>query len=155
GWLSIFAWYFLFIGLGFVVHESSHKFMAVSLGAQSEFRMWSQGLWFAIIMRAIGGPIFIAPGATYWSKYGATREDHGKVSVAGPLSNFVLAGIFWMAAWFFPIMGIGARINLQLAMFNLIPMPPLDGSKIITWKPILWGFLFGASIILQRFIVIG
>ena len=75
------------------------------------------------------------------------------VSVAGPIMNFLLAlvfGIIYMAI--FKICGIAVlsntvgsiimqmmlyviTINIGLGVFNLIPLPPLDGSKVI--KPIL------------------
>jgi Zn-dependent protease len=64
------------------------------------------------------------------------------VSAAGPLSNFVLAFVF---AQLFPWAGsnqgfaylciLGVRINLILMLFNLIPIPPLDGSHVV--KPLL------------------
>ncbi|MEM1760792.1 MAG: site-2 protease family protein, partial [Desulfurococcaceae archaeon] len=40
------------------------------------------------------------------------------------------------------------RINSWIALFNLIPLPPLDGSKVINWKPTLWLSAFILSIIL-------
>ncbi len=61
-----------------------------------------------------------------------------KVSLAGPLSNVVLALIFGLMAKFIPLssgfMTIAAIIvfyNFALAIFNLIPIPPLDGSHIL------------------------
>jgi Zn-dependent protease len=140
--LEVFAVYFLFVGVSFMVHESAHKFTAKSLGAWSEFRMWLQGLGFAVLMRIIGGPIFIAPGATLWVKPFATQEDGGKVSVAGPASNLVLALLFFGASLFLPFMKIGTQINLSLALFNLFPFPPLDGYAIVKWKPAVWIILF-------------
>ena len=61
------------------------------------------------------------------------------VALAGPLTNFLLAALF---AWILKASGgpealvgkvfyLGAGINLFLALFNLIPIPPLDGSKIL------------------------
>jgi Zn-dependent protease len=36
---------------------------------------------------------------------------------------------------------IGFRINVFIALFNLLPFPPLDGSKVIEWDKKLWGLL--------------
>jgi Zn-dependent protease len=61
------------------------------------------------------------------------------VALAGPLSNFLLAligyGIFSLlnisSGLFGSILVLFVKINLGLMLFNLLPIPPLDGSKII------------------------
>ncbi len=60
------------------------------------------------------------------------------VSAAGPLSNFFLAFVFaQLLPWtqhnpgFFLFCKYGVIINLYLMLFNLIPIPPLDGSKVV------------------------
>lgn len=67
------------------------------------------------------------------------KKDTVKVAIAGPLTNIFLALFFLFLYKFFVIqnltdianlMILGIRINLILAVFNLIPIPPLDGSKI-------------------------
>jgi Zn-dependent protease len=69
------------------------------------------------------------------------KEDMMKVGAAGPLSNILLALVCVMIlkvakvspdSLLSQIMGFGVFINLILAIFNLIPIPPLDGSRIIT-----------------------
>ena len=69
------------------------------------------------------------------------RRDAALISLAGPASNLILATILslvmkfsvipWLSLVFFPII----LININLAIFNLLPVPPLDGAKI------LYGFL--------------
>ncbi len=60
------------------------------------------------------------------------------VSFAGPLSNFLLALLFVLPIKLglansvaYPVLLIGIYINILLGTFNLIPIPPLDGSKIV------------------------
>jgi Zn-dependent protease len=60
------------------------------------------------------------------------------VSLAGPLSNFILAAIFVIPIKLglvnsvsYPILLQAVIINIVLGTFNLIPIPPLDGSKIV------------------------
>ncbi len=66
------------------------------------------------------------------------RTGELSVSAAGPLSNFFLAFVFaqlshWAAnnQGFFLLCYAGVYINLILMLFNLIPIPPLDGSRVI------------------------
>ncbi len=67
------------------------------------------------------------------------RRDEALISLAGPLSNIILALLVGLAFKFIPIQTLATStqplisflaINLGLAYFNLLPFPPLDGSKI-------------------------
>lgn len=71
------------------------------------------------------------------------RNDMVKVAVAGPLSNITIA---WLVAkavpfigdtpWLGSIMSYAIGINVVLAVFNMIPIPPMDGSRIVyRWLP--------------------
>jgi Zn-dependent protease len=80
-----------------------------------------------------------------------------KVALAGPFSNFLMMLIFGMLGRFIfvtsPILaaffGFIAMLNAFLAVFNLVPIPPLDGSKILT-------VLFPGSIFtIERFSMVG
>jgi Zn-dependent protease len=76
------------------------------------------------------------------------QRDYTFVSLAGPLSNILLAFIFALILLFsiialkshstiFTIVSVmclfGVKINIILAMFNLIPIPPLDGSHVLAY----------------------
>ncbi len=125
---------------GFLLHELGHKFVAQRYGAWAEFRMYPLGLVMAVMM-AFFGFLFAAPGAVYIAGR-VTKRQNGLISLAGPIVNLAIGGIF-LAIWLiFPIGGtaIGyiiqmiAILSLFLAGFNLIPVPPLDGYKIATWN---------------------
>jgi len=69
--------------------------------------------------------------------------DNVKVSAAGPVSNIILAVMFtagciaaiiiFNSRLLFGIFSFGIQINLILALFNLIPLAPLDGSHIVEY----------------------
>ena len=77
------------VGLGFVFHELAHKFVAVRYGFFAEFKMWVEGLIFALAMAFLIGFVFVAPGAVYIHGEHISREQNGKISIAGPLVNIV------------------------------------------------------------------
>ena len=145
---------FLTVGVGFVLHELAHKFVAVRYGFQAEFKMWVQGLIFALIT-AYFGFVFAAPGAVYIHGDYISREENGKISIAGPLTNIILA-LFFLVLMYVPtssslitmIATFGFAVNSFLAFFNLIPVSILDGAKVLKWNPVVWGITAVVALIL-------
>ncbi len=138
----------LTVGLGFVLHELGHKFAAMRMGCIAVYRAWMEGLVLALVFAfATGGRfIFAAPGAVYIYKQGglSLRED-GLISIAGPLVNVLLAFFFlwlFMGTKLMDLGVLGFRVNMFLAFFNMLPVPPLDGSKVIRWNKAAWGLVF-------------
>lgn len=130
----------LAIGSGFILHELGHKFLAIRYGAWAEFRAWAMGLMMALMFALIAGVVFAAPGAVY-IQGNITREQNGRISLMGPLINLAFAGVCFPVV----LLTIGTGIlytiffyiyfiNAFLAVFNLLPIPPLDGSKIARWN---------------------
>lgn len=131
------------VGPGFVFHELSHKFVAQRYGFWAEFRMWPFGLVLALVTSMLG-VIFAAPGATYISGNNISMSQNGRISLSGPLTNVAIAVLF-LPLYLFGGSGvlglvgaIGVRINLILALFNMIPFGPLDGSKVLRWSLPVW-----------------
>jgi Zn-dependent protease len=135
------------VGSGFVLHELSHKFTAQRYGYWAEFRMWPMGVILALLT-SLFGFIFAAPGATYISGSNISESENGKISLAGPITNVLVASIFlpvWFFAqdFFFTFLGFeGVFINIFLALFNLLPIMPLDGAKVFRWGKIKWAAFF-------------
>jgi len=136
----------LTVGSGFVLHELSHKFTAQRFGYWAEFRMWPFGLVLALVTSLIGF-IFAAPGATYISGMNISESENGKISVAGPLTN-VLVGVAFLPfllfgnGFWYDLGSEGVFVNIFLALFNMLPLYPLDGAKVFAWSKARWAAVF-------------
>jgi len=135
-------------GLGFLLHELAHKFVAQHYGCAAEFRAWDQLLYLAVGLAVFIGFIFAAPGAVMISGM-ITRKENGIISAAGPATNYILAMLFLGLLYILPqwanVFATGFSINIWLGLFNLIPFGPLDGRKVFDWNKVVWGgmLLFG------------
>ncbi|MEX0920100.1 MAG: metalloprotease [Candidatus Pacearchaeota archaeon] len=144
GFLSIFIIAFFTAGIGFLLHELMHKYVAQGYGFVAEFMANYKMLWLAILFSFFGF-IIAAPGAVY-IKGRITTSKNGKISVAGPATNLVLAVLFLIPILLFSpdgileiFLGFGLTINSLLAAFNMIPTMPFDGAKVIAWdKTVYW-----------------
>lgn len=148
---------FLIIVLVFsaVFHEYMHGYAAYRLGdltAKNAGRLtlnplkhleWIGSVFLPLIM-VLSGMSFIFAWAkpVPYNPFNLRDRKYGdaKVGVAGPLANFMLALVFGLILRFAPItslsfagfLSIIVYVNLMLMIFNLIPIPPLDGSKILS-----------------------
>ena len=93
----------------------------------------------------------MAPGAVMVAG-NISREQNGKIALAGPISNLILFGIGIVGGAL--LLGITTNVfveqfvmawlwgNSILAAFNMIPYGPLDGRKVKDWsEPIFWIFM--------------
>lgn len=82
--------------------------------------------------------------ASNFNRDTSLRRGHVLVAGVGPLSNLVLAfvftalllvadraGLLETSKTTFMILALGVQLNVALAVFNLVPLPPLDGSKVL------------------------
>ena len=140
-----------------VIHEVSHGYAAEILGdptARLQGRLTLNPFKHLDPVGSIIVPLLTSlSGFTFgWAKpvpynpHNLRNQKWGELAVAGagPLANILLVLVFGLlirfagatfGADFANIAAVIIVINLVLAIFNLIPVPPLDGSKI------LWAFL--------------
>ncbi len=152
----------LAVGTGVGLHEIMHKVVAQRYGHWAEFRYDPRGLALAFVFAVIGF-IYGAPGATYISGM-VTRDQNGRISAAGPLTNIFLSLAFLTATLMligapatalnsilFSIVFEVAAVNGILAAFNMLPIMPLDGAKVWAWNKPVYAVLMGLGIILAIF----
>ncbi len=143
------------VGTGFVLHELAHREAAKHYGFHSEFRAWYGGLAIAVGLAVVtqGQFLFAAPGATYFVGENVSRKQNGIISVAGPVTNLIVGLILVVIGSLFTdfiqlILVKAGLINFMFAAFNMIPLYPLDGAKVLEWKPLLWvGVILVAGIL--------
>ncbi len=161
---SYFTLYYLvpigFLGAitAFLMHELAHRQMAIRYGGAAHFRLWPMGLLLSLITSPFGF-LFAAPGAV--QIYAIDKPEHvGIVALAGPATNLIL-GILFMA--FSSVLSGFAQgitlyvgeINAIMCLFNMIPIPPLDGFKVLKWDYRPYLIVMSLAILTEIYIVRG
>ena len=147
-----------------ILHELMHGVVALRLGddtAKYSGRLSLNPLkhidpvmtiMVPILLALMGGPIFGGAKPVPINKYKLKYREWGfaLVAIAGPLTNFILALVFFLVGYWagaFQIQNgevyysadsfwsmfamLGVSINLGFMLFNIIPIPPLDGSRVL------------------------
>lgn len=137
-----------------MAHEYMHGWTAYRLGdptAKNAGRLTLNPLahleWFGSFFLPLVMIITNMPFVFGWAKpvpynpYNLRDRHYGdaKVALAGPLTNFVIAAFFGLFLRIIPVanltfyglIAVIVYINLVLMIFNLVPIPPLDGSKVL------------------------
>jgi len=148
-----FTFYFLIIIPSAIIHEYTHAWAADMLGdktARYAGRLTINpivhiDLWGTILMPIMlsvltqGRFLFAYAKPVPYNPYNLKNQKWGPamVAVAGPLANLMLAVAFAAMLRFLPGTGFASILpiivyaNILLAVFNLMPIPPLDGSKVL------------------------
>ncbi|MCC7044434.1 MAG: site-2 protease family protein [Acidobacteria bacterium] len=145
---------FIVLIVSLSVHEAAHAWMADRLGDPTARMLgrltlnplshidWIGTVLFPLIAIYSGFPLigWAKPVPVNWNNLRSPRRDFAVVALAGPVSNLVLATIgvlvFWAVANAAGADGQSVLfnfvyLNVFLAVFNMLPVPPLDGGNVL------------------------
>jgi len=124
-----------------ILHEFGHKFVAMALGFTATFQAAYTWLGLGIVLKLVmPGFVFFVPA--YVSIYGLVSPlQHAVIAFAGPAVNLLIFVVCFgllkhprfvrhNKKWI-PALHLMKRINMFLFIFNMIPIPGFDGSKVL------------------------
>lgn len=125
--------------LAFTLHELAHKFVAINYGLRAEYTTSRIGILLTALSIIPFLPIrIIAPGYVKIVSYRYNKDIYGKIAFAGPLTNIILTILFLFLSKIYYSLIVVSLINIDVAFFNIMPFPILDGSHIIKWNINIW-----------------
>lgn len=163
----------LIVGPSVYVHEMGHRLHGILIGFRAETRIWWHGLWIALILCVLTGGKFTMYAATsMWAhhltyhrfgffRYGPNMLSVGLIALSGPLLGLFFGTFFKTLALILPLpLFLDSFIqelfvfNILLAAWNLLPIPPLDGSKTFFQSRLTYSFVAGSIISYALLIVL-
>lgn len=145
---------FIVLIVSLSVHEAAHAWMADRLGDPTARMLgrltlnplshidWIGTVLFPLIAIYSGFPLigWAKPVPVNWGNLRSPRRDFAVVALAGPVSNLILAAFGVVAFWLIAA-AVGPEgqsvlfnfvyLNVFLAVFNMLPVPPLDGGNVL------------------------
>jgi Zn-dependent protease len=145
----------LAVSVVMLLHIAAQKFMASRLGCVAFYRLWFPGLIMSLLLMIIGLKPIVLVGVVSLSAYKfgrfgfksrqMTMTEIGWIGTAGPATSIIMASLFKILAagsaaggTLFSYMAI---VSGLIAFFSLLPIKPLDGSKVVLWDPVVWMFM--------------
>lgn len=165
---DMFLWFHNFIGtilivlITVLINQAGHRLYALHKGYKVEYQIWWYGLMIGLAFSLVsrGNLLILVPGGIIISQlayqkigkfpYFTSNFDMGMIALAGPLANILFAtALKTIEVWFgvplteVPLLDMLFKINWYFAVWNLLPIPSLAGSKVFFGSRLLYIFLFG------------
>ena len=151
----------LIVALSILVHDAGQRLWGLAIGYRVEFRMWSFGLIFALAIAfvSVGKVWLIVPSGFMlhliaghrlgWFRYNINYFGQAMVALAGPLFTLMFIIFLKILYAFFPtsLVLLAIKFNALYAITSLLPIPPMDGSKIYFGSRMLYAFALPTIIV--------
>ena len=151
----------LIVALSILIHDAGQRIWGLAIGYRIEYKMWTFGLLFALVIAFLsnGSLWLIVPSGFMihhlaghrlgFFRYGLNYFGQAMVALAGPLFTLMLIILLKVLNAFSPNPLIHKAIifNVVYAITSLLPIPPLDGSKIYFGSRMLYAFVLPAMVV--------
>ncbi|MEB2792887.1 MAG: M50 family metallopeptidase [Caldisphaeraceae archaeon] len=143
----------IFIGIliGFISHEYMHRYVSRKYHMASIYTANVLGVVVTLVSSLFPIKLLMPGYVRTWTLGPASRKGVLYSVASGPMINIAIAAVLFAFSLFYQpysffLRGV-AWINAYLSLFNLIPIPPLDGEKIIRLDLMLWIIMFVISLV--------
>jgi len=153
----------IIVALGVFIHEAGQRLYALYIGFRTEVKVWWYGILAALILCFVseGNLLFFAATGVWIHhmaghrlghfRYGPNVQAFGIIALMGPIAN-ILAATFvkflQVNLHLIPLNSVFAEkfffFNWLFAVLNLLPIPPLDGSRLLFYSRLTYAWFFGA-----------
>jgi Zn-dependent protease len=153
---------FIIALIALYAHHFGQRLYGLHKGYLVEHKVWWYGAGVAALITLLSGGsfVFLAVTGTYITihtihrlgkyNYGPNVKEYAMIALMGPLANIIVAGFVKSVQL---AIGIPSLLvdqffvfNLAFAAWNLLPLPPLDGSRIVFSSRLLYALVAGAAI---------
>ncbi len=151
---------FILVAISVFIHHAVQRLAALYLGYRPEQRIWWLGVLIGLaVVIFSNGRIMVFAGSFLMIhmltrqrlgkyRYGPSMKSFGYAAMLGPVANLLFAGILKAINMSIgsPLLDSFVGLNLLLAFYNAIPIPPLDGSRLVFGSRLGYVFFIGAML---------
>ena len=149
---------FCIVAVSVFLHHAVQRCAALYFGYRPEQRIWWLGILISLILLIFSnGKVMVFAGCYIMThmltsqrigkhRYGPSIRTLGYIAMFGPLANFLFAGILHTINLSLnsPVLTTMVGFNILFAIYNIIPIPPLDGAKMLFASRLAYAFFFAA-----------
>ncbi len=162
-WLGNFFIWFIIVAFSILWYETGHRVAGLMANHKVEYSVWWYGIIIGVIIAVVSrGQVWVLiPGGILlryleiqrmgWFRFGVNIYALSLISLGGPIAAFLLAALIKTPELWLGLSLVSTDFvskvflfNLAFAAWNLLPIPPLDGSRIFFHSRLIYSFVFGS-----------